>query len=198
MNRIPVRVQLSLGLGCMGLSMFLQAGMTPDTNLWVIISWTLIRSVGMALSFPAMNQSALGAVPIQKIGMASGLFNVTRQVGGTFAIAAFATLLTQRQVFHMAILGQDVAHNGVAARMIPGMAQWLVSHGSAPWMARMQAGAMMAMTTGKQAMVYAFQDVFWVAGIVSLLGIVPAMMMSKPPQTQGAPGGAGHQPMMAE
>ncbi len=102
-SRLDPRILLTTGLGIVSVSLFLQAGMSLESTSGQIVFWTVLRSVGLALAFPAMNQTSLGAVPIEKIGQASGLFNVTRQVGGTFGIALLATVLTQRSGFHEAL-----------------------------------------------------------------------------------------------
>ncbi|HEY9855570.1 MAG TPA: DHA2 family efflux MFS transporter permease subunit [Stenomitos sp.] len=196
LSRTDPRVPMVAGLSIMALSLFLQAGMSPDTSLWTLVGWTILRGVGMGLAFPAMNQTSLGAVPIQKIGQASGLFNVTRQVGGTFGIAVLSTLLTQRQVFHTAILGQDAAHNGLAMQAIQGLKAQFMAHGSNVIAAQQQAGAVVGMMAAKQASVAAFQDAFWIAGAVMLAGVVPALLMKR--QVQRAPGGGQEAHMILE
>jgi len=97
LGRLDPRLLLGCGLGAVSLSLFLQAGMTVETPDGEIVAWTVLRSVGFALAFPAMNQTSLGAVPIERIGHASGLYNVTRQIGGTFGIALLATILAHQQ-----------------------------------------------------------------------------------------------------
>lgn len=177
LNRVDPRIPLIGGLGLMAISLFLQAGMTPETSVWTLLSWTVLRSIGIAFAFPAMNQTSLGAVPIQKIGQASGLFNVIRQVGGTFGIAVLSTILIQRQVFHTAILGQDAARVGLAGQAMQGLHGMLVAHGSNALQAKQQAGAIVGMLATKQASVLAFQDVFWIAGLIALVGTLPALFI---------------------
>ncbi|MNL47250.1 hypothetical protein D3C87_1700260 [compost metagenome] len=143
----------------------------------------------MGLAFPSMNQTALGAVPIQKIGQASGLFNVTRQIGGSFGIAILATILSQRTAFHMAILGQDAARNGLAGHAVGALKGLMMSHGSNAIVAQQQAGAVIGMLAGKQATVLAFQDTFWISGIIMFAGAIPALFLVKKKQ-QGQAGAA--------
>jgi DHA2 family multidrug resistance protein len=188
-NKVDPRVLMISGMCIMGYSLFLQAGMTPDTPVAAIYWWTILRGVGMGLAFPSMNQTSLGAVPLHKIGQASGLFNVMRTVGGSFGIALLSTMLTQRQVFHTAILGQDAARNGLVGTAVRGLMGLFVQHGSSPQIAQMQAGALLGMAAGKQAAVLAFQDAFWVAGLVMCLGAIPALLMVKNKSTGGGHGG---------
>ncbi|HEY9898201.1 MAG TPA: DHA2 family efflux MFS transporter permease subunit [Pantanalinema sp.] len=190
-NRLDPRVPLIGGLGLMGLSLILQSHMTPETPLATIYGWTILRGIGMGLAFPSMNQTALGAVPIQKIGQASGLFNVTRQIGGSFGIAILATILSQRTAFHTAIIGQDAARNGLAGHAVGALKGLMMSHGSNALVAQQQAGAVIGMLASKQAAVLAFQDTFWISGIVMFAGAIPALFLVK----QKHRGQAGHAPM---
>lgn len=188
--RVDPRILLSLGLGIMGYSMFLQAGMTTDTSTWDIVYWTILRGIGMGLAFPSMNQTTLGAVPIQNVGMASGMFNVTRQIGGSFSIALLSTLLTQRTVLHTSILGQDAARTGQVGHFIASVVQHAQAMGLSPMVAQQQAGAMFGGALAKQASVLAFQDAFYAAAIVMMLGMIPALFVTRKPMQAGAEGAA--------
>jgi DHA2 family multidrug resistance protein len=191
MRKFDPKVPMIIGMTLLSISLFLQAGMTTDTSTWDILFWTALRGWGLGLTFPPMNQTALGAVPIQKIGQASGLFNVTRQLGGSFGIAALSTLLTQRTVFHQTVLGQDAARNAQAAPLITQLQQTFLHQGMSPDVAMMQAQATFGGMAIKQASVYAFQDCFFAAGVLALVGILPALFMQKPKMPQG-PGAAAH------
>ena len=193
-QRVDPRILMSLGLGTLGASLVWQGAMSPDTPTErMIIGWTIMRSVGMALAFPAMNQTTLGSVPLRQIGAASGLFNVTRNLGGTFGIALLSTFLTRRQVAHTAHLAQAASMGGQAPAFVAGLAQHMLTMGSSPDVARIQAGAVMAMTLAKQAMVFAFQDAFIIAGVVVMGGILPSLFVKK----VQAPSGA-HAPVVLE
>jgi hypothetical protein len=51
---------------------------------------------GAGLSFPAIMTLAMGGVPPEEAGLASGLVNTTLQVGGAVGLAVLATLATNR------------------------------------------------------------------------------------------------------
>jgi DHA2 family multidrug resistance protein len=194
--RIDPRIPMIGGMGLMGYSLWLQAGMTPETSTLELIGWTLIRGVGMGLVFPSMNQTALGAVPIHKIGQASGLFNVTRSVGGSFGIAILSTLLTQRGIYHATHLGEAAAHTGQAAGFIAHVKQLAITHGASASWAQMQASAIWGQVAGREAQILSFQDAFLFTAVLMVVGAVPALLMRKKPQA--AHGEAGHAMMAME
>lgn len=187
LGKIDPRIPMVGGFIALSGSLIGQSTLTPESPLHAVVFWTVLRGFGMGLCFSAMNQTALAAVPIQRIGQASGLFNVVRQVGGSLGIALLSTLLTQRTIFHSAILGQDALRTGVAPQMIQHLTQdMIIHHGSSAQVAQQQASALVLGQLSKQASVLAFQDVFLAAGVLMLFGIIPLMFMRRKPMPAGA------------
>jgi len=52
---------------------------------------------------------ALGTLRPNQVAEGSGLFNLSRQLGGSFGIAILATLLDRRQNFHYARLVENLS-----------------------------------------------------------------------------------------
>jgi EmrB/QacA subfamily drug resistance transporter len=194
MNKIDPRIMMVVGMGLIGLTMWLQAGMTRDTTTATLVWWNVLRGMGMGLAFPAMNQTTLAAVPIRSVGMASGMFNVTRQIGGSFSIALLSTLITQRTVYHMSILGQDAARAGMAGPWTAQVKQQAMVMGASPMEAQAQAGAHLGNLIGMQANVLAFQDAFFAAAIFMFVGVLPCLFVRKKPSS--GPPDASHAMVM--
>jgi DHA2 family multidrug resistance protein len=60
----------------------------------------------MGMLFTPLSTLALSDIPRHEMAQASGLFNAVRQIGGSFGVAAFGTLLVQRISFHTAVYGE--------------------------------------------------------------------------------------------
>ena len=98
-ERFGARALITAGLACMtaGLAVIgLMPGSTPVPVLSV-----LMIGVGLAgpLVMPPLMALLLHAVPASRAGVASGVFNTSRQVGGALAVAVFGALLASRATF---------------------------------------------------------------------------------------------------
>ena len=98
-SRFGARALIAVGLASMtaGLvAISLLPGSTPVAVLAV-----LMMLVGLAgpLVMPPVIALLLHAVPARRAGVASGVLNTSRQVGGALAIAVFGALLADRTTF---------------------------------------------------------------------------------------------------
>ncbi|MFF8956363.1 MFS transporter [Streptomyces sp. NPDC014894] len=90
---VGVRALLSLGgaLGAAGLAGFALTA-TPDGSFASAILWpSLLGSVGIGLSFVPLGTAATTDVAPAETGMASGLLNSSRQIGGSLGLAVLVT-----------------------------------------------------------------------------------------------------------
>ncbi len=63
-----------------------------------------------------INNLALGTLPPERLKNASGLFNLTRNLGGAVGLAVINTVLTDRNAFHYARLAEHVQWGSAAAQ----------------------------------------------------------------------------------
>jgi len=78
-----------------GLALF--ARVSPDgTFLGDILVPSLLLSIGVALTFIPATIAAVSGVPKAQTGVASGLVNVSRTIGGALGLAVVSTVATAR------------------------------------------------------------------------------------------------------
>jgi MFS family permease len=72
------------------------------TNSALALCWPLLLfGIGVGLAFGVMDNAAISAVPVQKAGAASGIFNTMRLSGESIAIAAAIAVLTTVTSSHL-------------------------------------------------------------------------------------------------
>ena len=78
-------------------ALFWMSFLSADGSYWVdILGPISLVSLGLGLSFPPGTYAAMSAVGLQMAGLASGLVNASRQVGGAIGLAVLATIAAHR------------------------------------------------------------------------------------------------------
>jgi len=96
-HRIPIRVLLGVGLGCVGIGLLLMHGLTADSPESDLLLGFLVAGIGIGTANPGIGQAAIGVVPPQKAGMGSGINTTFRQVGIATGVASLGAVF-QSQV----------------------------------------------------------------------------------------------------
>ena len=196
-DRIQPRWLIASGLLILAWSMGLNAEyMQMPTDYWALWAAVCLRGVGMGLLFTPLMTAALVHLTPRDMGVASGLLNVIRQIGGSFGVAMFSTLLERRTLFHQAVLAESLPvtaqalySNGMeggsaVAQLLPRLRGVLIQRGIPPAMAGMAAGQVLAMVIGRGATIIAFEDCFRVAMWLSLGALIFAFLL---PRRRAAP-----------
>ncbi len=137
-------------------------------------------AVSLMLCMVPINNLALGTLPPQQLKNASGLYNLTRNLGGAVGLALINTLINTRTDLHIQRLHESVAAGRqVAEEALANLVQRFSSFGDA---AEQMALALLNQRAHKQALVMAFGDVFLgLTGIFAAL-VLLALFMNKPPK----------------
>jgi DHA2 family multidrug resistance protein len=94
------RILITIGALILCISMWGLGDLSPDTGEEALF-WPLIgRGVGTALIFLPLSIAALGGIPRHEIPAASGLFSLTRQMGGSIGIAILTTMMEKCALIH--------------------------------------------------------------------------------------------------
>jgi EmrB/QacA subfamily drug resistance transporter len=95
-SRIPTRYLMGPGLVIVGIGLLLMRGLGPGTGWTHFIPGFLIAGMGSGLVNPPLASTAVGVVPPQDAGMASGINSTFRQIGIATAIAGLGSLFATR------------------------------------------------------------------------------------------------------
>lgn len=142
--------------------------------------WPLvIRGFGMALLFVPLTTLAMQDLKGAEIGQGSGLNNMSRQLGGSFGIAALTTLIHLRQGFHRSNLIENINdYNPAFTQRLNGMISNFMSKGYPYLQAKLMSMKAMEGTVIKQTLLLTYNDAYWVAGMIMLCSI-PLLYLQK-------------------
>ena len=93
------QLMLGLGLAAVGLLWLSRVG-AGDPYMVHVLGPMILIGFGLGLSFVPMTLSATAGVPVHEAGLASGLINTTRQVGGALGLAIMATVASSIAANH--------------------------------------------------------------------------------------------------
>ena len=184
------KIPVLIGIIFLAYSLYLNSFLSLYSEHYQIMRPLYIRGLAMGLMFAPLSTIALSAVPRSKIAQASGLLNITRQIGGSFGVAILGTLLLRRGIFHAAVYGQalnqyDPTFRHVAASLTHFVQQ---SIGGTLSEATTMATALIGSQVGKQALVEAINDDFLFAAIILALAIIPIALIRNSKPGPGKPG----------
>jgi EmrB/QacA subfamily drug resistance transporter len=78
-----------------------------------VLGGAVLTTFGVGLSFTPLATAATSGVPPHQAGLASGVLNTSRQVGGSIGLAALATIATART--HAALAAGSTPHNALTS-----------------------------------------------------------------------------------
>jgi DHA2 family multidrug resistance protein len=159
--------------------------LTRDWDFWEIFWPQVFRGIGLMLSIVPVTNTALGTLPPERMKNASGLFNLTRNLGGALGLAVINTALNDRLDLHLARLHEAVNWSrGVATETLAQIAsRFPGSDGDAIALKQVTGLAR------QQAVVMSFADVFLMLTVLFVALAAMGVMMKKPvPMGAGAGG----------
>src|SRR6186713_338519 len=102
------RKLLSTGLVVGGGSLLWLSRLNLQAGYWDVFWPQLIQGIGMSLLFVPLTTVAMDPIPRERMGNATSLFNLMRNIGGSIGIAVTGTMLSRHQQAMTSTLGSHV------------------------------------------------------------------------------------------
>jgi DHA2 family multidrug resistance protein len=93
-SRIPMRYIVGTGMMLSAIGLFMLRNLDPGMGMADFILPLITFGAGLGLGLAPLTNAMTTSVPQHEVGIASGLLNLVRNLGGAFGIAIFGTLLT--------------------------------------------------------------------------------------------------------
>lgn len=164
-ERVPTRLLMGAGLGCVGLGLLLMGGLDAGSEWTALLAGFLVAGAGIGLTNPAIASTAVGVVDQRRAGMAAGINNTFRQVGIATGIAALGA------IFQHSVATKIAAELPPGTRLPPGE---VLAQGNPKVVGPAAHEAFLTGYTG------ALNELLVIAGIVALLGAVAGLVLVRP------------------
>ncbi|MBE7518995.1 MAG: multidrug efflux MFS transporter [Thermoflexaceae bacterium] len=107
----PQRLMLA-GVAGGSLTTFIFMRMDMETTVWWVRGVMLVRGMSFGMMLIPLQTATFATITPGKLGEASALFNIVRQVASSFGVALLATVLTSRLIAHNAQIGNPQTTDG--------------------------------------------------------------------------------------
>jgi MFS transporter, DHA2 family, multidrug resistance protein len=189
--KIDARIPIVTGVFLFAASMWLHSHFTAEIGLHDLFWPMILRGVGLGCIFVPLTGVAVARLKPQDIPQGTGLYNLSRQLGGSFGIAIVATLITRfREQSRSALLPHMSANEPSVRAFLDNVALRMQSLGGTMADAQLKAEQVLSLRLLQQASVIAYEKVFFIMGVTFICAL-PLLLLLKTGRVQGG-GGAAH------
>ncbi|HLH94060.1 MAG TPA: DHA2 family efflux MFS transporter permease subunit [Xanthobacteraceae bacterium] len=188
-SKVDPRILLMAGFGIFALGAWQMTYLTKDWDFAQLLWPQIFRGVGLMLAMIPITNVALGTLAPERLKNASGLFNLSRNLGGAVGLAALNTVLDHRIDLHLARLHDAVTWGRQPAQEV--LTQLTARFQSFGSDAQAMALKQLMMLTRQQGVVMAFADVFLMLAVLFAIFGALALVMRRPAGALAAAAG-GH------
>jgi len=173
---VKPRNLLAPGLATMAYAIWLMSGFNLEAGFLAIAWPRMVQGLGLGLFFVPLTTATFMNIPREETGNASAIFNLLRNLGGSFGVALSATILAQRAQLHQTFLVEKITPYQPAFQIsYQRILQWLQMH-HAELASPNTAMTLIYRQVIRQANMLAFNDTFWLLACFTA-GLIPLTLL---------------------
>jgi DHA2 family multidrug resistance protein len=172
-TRMDQRWLLAIGCSLNAWATYEMSTVTLGMDYWGLAWPRFVQGVGVGFIFAPLNTVALATVSREKMGNATALLNVVRNLGGGIGIALMATLIARRSQEHQTVLGAHVNRwDAETSERIQAWTGHFAAQGADSFTAERRAIGRLYQQLTQQAQLLAFADLFWMLFLLFCASLV--------------------------
>jgi DHA2 family multidrug resistance protein len=186
MPKFDARKLLAFGLVTAAGTLWAFARLDMNAGYWDFFWPQFVQGVSLAFLFVPLTTITMGSIAKEKMGNATSLFNLLRNLGGSTGIAMTTTLIERHQQMHTSLLVARVTPYSLNTRSaIAATESAMTARGMDPVVASHAGVATLWGMVQQQAAILSFLDVFQLLALMFLLVAPLVFIMKKPPSRSG-------------
>jgi DHA2 family multidrug resistance protein len=190
-QKIDVRPMIFAGAVLFLIAMWMCAQFTTQTGMGDLLVPMILRGVGLGLIFVPLTNVTVADLHPRDIPQGTGLFNLSRQLGGSIGIALVATLITRFSEQSRTALVSHVSLSEPTTRAwLDAVTRRMQSLGGSLAGAELRAERLLDRVISGQAAMLAYEKIFLMMGLV-LMGSCVMLFALRTGRTTGS-GGVAH------
>ncbi|MEW6187655.1 MAG: DHA2 family efflux MFS transporter permease subunit [Thermodesulfobacteriota bacterium] len=177
-NRTGPKWLIGTGLFLVAFSFFRFSRLSLMVGFWDIVFIQLMQGIGFGAIFVSLSTATLSTIDRPQMTTATGLYNVTQQVAGSFGIAMTATLLSWGQTRNRSMLIQHInVFKETASGILHNLSSYFFSKGMDQAGADQLALKSLEGIVSRQSAMMAYNYIHFLLGLLFLLAIVLAFII---------------------
>ncbi len=185
-NKVDTRKLLFSGVILSAGAMYMLSRLSLDVGFWNFWWPLMLQGAALGLIFVPLTTVTHDPVPRERLGNATSIFNVMRNIGASIGISIVETLQFRYTQKHINALDKYVSPSSVTAEsMIANFKQYFISQGADAATATKRAYDAVWGMLNQQAAMLSYNDVFFVLAVIFLL-MAPLVLLMKKPKRGGA------------
>jgi DHA2 family multidrug resistance protein len=180
---------LAFGIATAGYSVHMMAQFNLLVDFNTIFWPRVVLGVGMGFLFIPLTTMTMSSIRKEEMVNATAIFNLLRNLGGSFGVAFITTMLARRAQFHQAHLVEHLTPFDRTFQMaFPHASQMLQGRGFIPSLSEQGGLGLIYGEVIKQASMLSFNDAFYLLSTMLILIIPLVLLMKKGKEGIPAPG----------
>jgi DHA2 family multidrug resistance protein len=184
-TKVNPRGLLAFGMAVSAYSTYLMSGFNLLADFDTVIWPRVVLGIGMGFLFIPLTTLTMSSVKKEEMANASAIYNLLRNLGGSFGVAFVTTVLARRAQFHQDHLAAHLTPFDTNYQVAAGrVSQFLHYRGFDPAAADQGAAGIIYGRLLREASMLSFNDAFIILSILMVL-VLPLVLIMKRPKIAG-------------
>jgi DHA2 family multidrug resistance protein len=176
--RFDGRVLLACGIIVVSLSLWMNGHLTSEASFMDLAGPQLVRAAGMGFIFIPLSVIALSDLAPQQRGNATGLFNLTRELGGSIGTAWMGMNLADSTKIYAQQIGESInVYNPIAQEQLTLLQRGVTARLADP---AASAATIMGFRVQTQALIKAFNEGFLLVSALFMFALALVLLLKRP------------------
>jgi len=177
-GRVRNRVLIAIGFSLLATASFWLGHINLEISMRNVIMPSVLNGIAISFIFTPLTTAAMGYLRQDQMANATGIYNLMRNLGGSFGIALVSTMIVRRAQVHQALMvGHLTPYDPTYTERLA-QATAALTPQSGPVLAQLQAQGLIYGELLRQSTLWAFVENFRLFGLFCLL-CLPLILLFK-------------------
>lgn len=179
-TRVSPKMLIIIGVAITGYSTYLMSLFNQQADFMTVLWPRVVMGIGLGITMVPHMTLTLSHIRKQDMGNATSIFNLLRNLGGSFGVAISTTVLARRAQFHQGRLTENLTQYNQQLFADAHLAsQDLIHRGLDPFSAQQGGLGVIYERVLGEAYMMAFNDVFYLLACTTFLMLILIMFMKR-------------------